>query len=335
MTNAETRVAPAEFNSAELTDLLNREMRKRWSAAAERTEQMAGYALLAPGKMLRPMLLLASAEATGGDSTRLIPAALAVEYLHVATLVHDDIIDDDELRRGRATVHARFGMPDALVAGDFLILNMVSALLECEAVPPAGVLDAARVLATAGADVCRGQVREAELVGELSCPVEDYREMVALKTGALFRGACRAGAILGGAAAEDVEVATRYAEHLGLGFQIYDDLLPYLADSPTTGKPSTSDVANLRPTFPVLVGHQAAGDADRTRFAEALSGRMPAADAHRLMRELLTSTGALELSRKLAADEIAQARESIADLPGTAAVELMLAIAELSIDRNR
>ncbi|MGW1679194.1 polyprenyl synthetase family protein [Saccharopolyspora sp. NPDC002376] len=335
MTKAETCAAAAEFSSPELTELLNCEMRRRWSTVAERTEQMAGYALLAPGKMLRPMLLLASAEATGGDSSRLLPAALAVEYLHVATLVHDDIIDDDELRRGQPTVHTHFGVPDALVAGDFLILNMVSTLLECTAVQPAAVLEAARVLATAGSDVCRGQVRESGMVGELNCPVDDYREMVALKTGALFRGACRAGAILGGATAEHIEATTRYAEHLGVGFQMFDDLLPYLAAAPTTGKPATSDVANLRPTFPVLVGYQSAGDADRNRFAEALSGRMPTADSHRLMRTLLITTGALELSRKHAAEEITRARESIANLPGTAAVDLMLTIADLAIARSR
>ncbi|MER7011678.1 polyprenyl synthetase family protein [Saccharopolyspora sp. NPDC000359] len=332
MTNTETR---AGFTSPELTELLSGEMRKRWSAAAERTEQMAGYALLAPGKLLRPMLLLASAEATGGDSTHLLPAALAVEYLHVATLVHDDIIDDDELRRGRPTVHAHYGTSDALVAGDFLILNMVSTLAECTAVPPEAVLEAARVLATAGSDVCRGQVREAGLVGDLDCPVEDYREMVRLKTGALFRGACRAGAVLSGATRDHVEAATQYAEHLGLGFQIFDDLLPYLAASPTTGKPATSDVANMRPTFPVLVGYQSADQADRRQFVEALSGRMPAAESHQVMRELLVTTGALDLSRARAADEILEARESIAGLPGTAAVDLMLAIADLSVDRNR
>lgn len=321
-----------DVHAPELVELLSREMGKRWTAVAERTEQMAGHALLAPGKMLRPVLLLTSAEATGGDSSQLLPAALAVEYLHVATLVHDDIIDGDELRRGRPTVHARYGKADALVTGDFLILNVLTALSECAA-EPAAVLEAARVLAGAGADVCRGQVRETGMAGDLHCPVGDYEEMAALKTGALFRGACRAGAILGGATGEHTDAVTRYAEHLGVGFQIFDDLLPYLGDS--TGKPATSDVANLRPTYPVLVGHAAAGDADRRRFAEALSGRLPAEDAHGLMRELLASTGALELSRARAAEEIAAARDSLAGLPGAAAVEQMLAIADLSIDRSR
>ncbi|MEV4729591.1 polyprenyl synthetase family protein [Saccharopolyspora sp. NPDC049426] len=321
------------IGSPEWAEQLSREMRKRWSAVADRTEQMAGHALLAPGKMLRPVLLLNSAEATGGDSAQLLPAALAVEYLHVATLVHDDIIDDDRLRRGRPTVHAEYGMADALVTGDFLILNMVTSLSECTAVPSAAVLEAARVLAGAGSDVCRGQVREAEMAGDLSCPVSDYQEMAALKTGALFRGACRAGAVLAGATGEHADAVTRYAEHLGVGFQIFDDLLPYLGDS--TGKPATSDVANLRPTHPVLVGHEVADERGRKRFAEALSGRLPAEESHALMRELLITTGALERSRQRAAEEIAAARDSLDGLPGAVAVEQMRAIADLAIDRSR
>ena len=321
------------FTAPEWAELLDREMRKRWSAVADRTEQMAGSALLAPGKMVRPLLLLHSAEATGGDGAQLLPAALAVEYLHVATLVHDDIIDDDQLRRGKPTVHARYGMADALVTGDFLILNVVTALSECTAAPAGAVLEAARVIAAAGADVCRGQVREAEMAGDLTCPVGDYQEMAALKTGALFRGACRAGAVLGGADDEHADAVTRYAEHLGVGFQIFDDLLPYLGDA--TGKPATSDVANLRPTHPVLLGYQAAGERDRRRFADALSGRLPAEDAHGLMRDLLVTTGALERSRERAAEEVAAARRSLDGLPGAAAVAQMVRIAEMAIDRSR
>ncbi|WP_245775871.1 polyprenyl synthetase family protein [Saccharopolyspora flava] len=316
----------------ELVEALRRELDERWSAAADRTEQMAGHALLAPGKMLRPVLLLTSAEATGADSAPLLPAALAVEYLHVATLVHDDIIDDDELRRGRPTVHARYGTPNALVTGDYLILTMVTALSECPA-SPAAVLEAARVLAGAGADVCRGQVRESAMAGDPTRPVADYLEMAALKTGALFRGACRAGAILAGASPEHTDAVTRYAEHLGLGFQIYDDLLPYLGEH--TGKPATSDVANLRPTHPVLVGYDRADSTGKARFTEALSGTLPAPEAHRLMRELLETTGALELSRSRATEEITAARDSLAGLPGTEAVERMRTIADLSVDRSR
>ncbi|HWC84539.1 MAG TPA: polyprenyl synthetase family protein [Pseudonocardiaceae bacterium] len=324
----------AELSASSEVRTLLEELRQRWSTGVDRMREIAGYALLAPGKMLRPLLLLAATEAVGGDCAGVLPAALAVEYLHVATLIHDDVIDDDDLRRGRPSVHARYGMADALVAGDFLILTMVSTLSECAA-EPAATLEAARVLAVAGADVCRGQTREAELASDPSCPPADYEAMVALKTGALFRGACRAGAVLGGGAPDQVEAITRYAEHLGVAFQIYDDLLPYLADAAITGKPSTSDVGNLRPTYPVLMGYQSASPAIRTRFADVLSGRMPVEQSYPLMQRLLTDTGAIRRSQTRCAAEVAAARRCLAELPGPRGVELLAAIAELSVDRDR
>jgi geranylgeranyl diphosphate synthase type I len=334
-----TKTSPPGTGSGEpatagLVDALHRELGLRWSSPADRVPNIAGYALLTPGKMIRPLLLIGAAEAVGGDRASVLPAALAVEYLHVATLIHDDVIDDDELRRGRPAVHARYGMADALVTGDFLILTMFSTLSECNR-RPAATLEAARVLAVAGADVCRGQAREAELVGDAACEVADYEQMVALKTGALFRGACRAGAILGDGGPEHVEAITRYAEHLGVAFQIYDDLLPYLTDAKRAGKPKTSDIENLRPTFPVLTGYRSATPADRLRFTDALSGRLPVEDAYRLMRELLDRTGAIAGSRARAAAEIASARENLAGLPGRTGVELLGAIADASIDRDR
>ena len=322
-------------DSAALVAKLNQALAERWSPGADRLREITRYALLTPGKMLRPLLLMAATEAVGGDCTQVLPAALAVEYLHVATLIHDDVIDDDELRRGQPSVHARYGMADALVAGDYLILSMFSTLAECADIPAAATLEASRVLAVAGADVCRGQAREAELASDPSCPITDYEAMIALKTGALFRGACRAGAILGGGTPGQVEAITSYAEHLGIAFQIYDDLLPYLAESATTGKPKTSDVANLRPTYPVLLGYHNATPAQRRRFTEALSGTLPLETAYSSMRDLLTTTKALHQSRTRAATEITLARESLLGLPGPTGVGLLTAVAELSIDRDR
>lgn len=330
----ESRATIAEINSAALVDEVTRELDRRWSNRDDRIPDIAGYALLAPGKMLRPLLLFGATEAVGGGWASVSPAAMAVEYLHVATLIHDDVIDDDELRRGRPSVHARYGMADALVTGDYLILTVFSTLAECNR-PPEAILEAARVLADAGADVCRGQAREAELVGDLACEISDYEQMVALKTGALFRGACRVGAILGGGSPEQVAAITRYAEHLGVAFQIYDDLLPYLTDTDHTGKPKTSDIGNLRPTFPVLTGYRSATHTDRRRFAEALSGRLPTEEAYRLMGELLDRTGAIATSRARAMAEIAAARADLTGLPGAAGVELLSDIAEASINRDR
>lgn len=195
-------------------DALRRELDSRRPADGDRMQEIARYALLAPGKLLRPVLLVAAAEATGGSRDQVVPAALAVEYLHVASLVHDDVIDGDDLRRGQDSVHARYGVPDAIATGDALLFQVFSAVSECAAlgVPDAAVLAAVGVLAQAGEELCRGQLQEALLTaaGPRGCGLDAYQEMASLKTGALLRGACRAGALLSGGTPEETEAVTAF-----------------------------------------------------------------------------------------------------------------------------
>ncbi|GHE56385.1 MULTISPECIES: polyprenyl synthetase family protein [Streptomyces] len=333
------RTAVREVTLSPAARELRRELDLRWPAGGDRMHEIARYALLAPGKLLRPLLLVASAEATGGSRSEVVPAALAVEYLHVASLIHDDVIDGDDLRRGQSSVHALYGVPDAIATGDALLFRVFSAVAECVAlgVPDTAVLAAVRVLAEAGEDLCRGQVQEAELAAAWpgAGGLEAYREMASLKTGALLRAACRAGALLSGGSPEETEAVTVFAGHLGLAFQMYDDLLPYLADPAVTGKPGTSDAANLRPTFPVLLAHEAAGPEDRHRLEQALGGDFTPERTFAVLREVLLATGALDLARDRAYAEIARARAALAPLPSGDAHGLLSAIADLTVHRDR
>jgi len=306
-------------------------------ATGDRLDEIARYALLSPGKLLRPLLLVASAEAVGGAREDVLPAALAVEYLHVASLVHDDIIDGDDLRRGRASVHARYGVADAIVTGDALILGLFGAVADCAA-PDSAVVAAVRVLAQAGEDLCRGQVQEALLVppgpGVAGSGLDAYLEMASLKTGALFRGACRAGALLGGGSPAQADVVTAFAEHAGLAFQMYDDLLPFLADPAVTGKPGTSDAANLRPTYPVLLAHREGSAADRRGVERALSGELRPEAAHDALREAVVSSGALDLAVAGAREEAVRAKADLGALPVADAAGLLATIADLAVNRD-
>ncbi|GAA3352929.1 polyprenyl synthetase family protein [Saccharopolyspora gregorii] len=313
---------------------LRAELERRWPAGTDHIGEVSRYALLAPGKMLRPVMLVAAAEAVGGDRAAVLPAAVAIEYLHVASLVHDDIIDGDELRRGRASVPVRFGVPDAIVTGDALILSLFAALTEC-GLPAEPVLAAVRAVADAGVDLCRGQALEAELLRDPACPPERYRRMAALKTGALFRAACRSGAVLGGGDTEQVAAATRFADRVGTAFQMHDDLLPYLAETEVTGKSGSSDAGNMRPTFPVIVAHGMAGARDRALLAEALSGHRSPVESFALLREVLTRLGAVERAAAEAAEEIRRAHRDLAVLPGGDGARLLAAVADLAIHRDR
>lgn len=296
-----------------ISDALLRDLTEAWPAGRGRLDDMARYALLPPGKLIRPVLMLEAARAVGADPAELIPVAIALEELHTATLVHDDIIDDDPLRRGRPAVHARYGQGDAIVVGDALLLDTFHTLAAVGGprFPAPRVLEAVRIVAAAGLDLCRGQVTETELAGDIDSGMRRYRAMVALKTGALFRAACLSGAALGGGSAAECAALGEYADHLGCAFQMRDDLLPYLCDTERAGKSPVSDIANRRPTFPVLVGFELADLWQRRRIRQALSGLLAPAAAHRLVAEVLTETGAVAAALARVAAEVARARASL------------------------
>lgn len=336
---AVTDVADPLAEAAPTMELLLRELDRRWPPEAERLHQISRYALLPAGKLLRPLLLMESAQAVGGGGPAVVPAALSVEYLHVGSLVHDDVIDDDAMRRGRPSVVARYGTADAIVTGDALMLGMFGVLTdgaeEAGGLPPGRVLGAVRVFARAGVDLCRGQAMEGELRGDLGCGLDRYLTMSSLKTGALFRAACRGGAILGGGTPAQQHALTAYAEHLGLAFQMHDDLLPYTSDPRTTGKSALSDIAAARPTFPVLLCHAMAGAPGRARLEAALGGALPAADALRTVHELLETTGALDAARDQATAQADRAKSCLAELPRSRATAVLAAVAGLSVSRDR
>ncbi len=318
-------------------DLLRAELERRWPGDGATLDRLARHALLPAGKLLRPLLLLESARAVGGSAEPLLPAALGVEYLHVGSLVHDDVIDGDALRRGRPTVAAGHGSAQAVVAGDALILGAFAVLAECGelGLPAAPLLETVRVLARAGLDLCHGQLAEAELCGDIDCGTDRYLRMCALKTGALFRGACRAGAVLGGGSPAQQAALGRYAEHLGLAFQLHDDLLPYVADAAVTGKPALSDLANRRPTFPLLSGYRLAGPDGREVLRRALEGAVPAREAFGPVAAVLAETGALEAAAGRALLEARRAKDALVSLPGADPAGVLAGAADLAVERLR
>lgn len=309
--------------------LLNSELENRWPDTTDRLETIVRYALLPAGKMLRPIMTLESAEAVGGDPEKVLPAALSMEYLHVATLVHDDIIDADEVRRGRPAVPTAFGVPEAIVAGDHLIFTAFASIVECGAtgVPADRIAAATGALAAAGSDLCRGQVLESELVDDPGVGVDRYLDMVRLKTGALFRAVCHVGAALGGGGPEWTARLAGYGEQLGIAFQIRDDLLAYTAQAQAIGKPTTSDLTNGRPTLPILLAHEASPPPVRARLAAALRGH--SADPATLdeVRQILIGTAALDRAHQQAVHHARQAHDQLAGLPPSASVDLLASVA--------
>ena len=216
------------------------------------------YSLLAGGKRLRPVLMLETCRLCGGDPEQILPFACAIEMLHTYSLIHDDLpsMDNDDLRRGRPTNPKVYGEATAILAGDALLTAAFETMLEsgCD-LPAQRVLDAAACLGRAAG--ARGMVggQALDMAGEgHALALSEVEELQRLKTGALISAACEMGCILAGGSPEERKAVVKYAQKLGLAFQIRDDMLDVEGDAATLGKPIGSDAANEKTTFVTLKG---------------------------------------------------------------------------------
>ncbi|MGH3663430.1 MAG: polyprenyl synthetase family protein [Micromonosporaceae bacterium] len=335
-----TAVAPKSIwrgdDNAPLAQLVKNELERRWARGSQLLDSICDYALVPTGKLLRPVLLLESALAVGGDLRCVLPAAVGAECGHVASLIHDDIIDADDLRRGRASVPYKYGVSDAIVAGDALIFDLFASLAECGRIgaPDSRVVSALDAVARAGIDLCRGQSLEAELCNAVAFDADTYLTVARLKTGSLFKGACECGAILGGGLSGPVAALASYGERLGIAFQIQDDLLPYLSNTQVMGKSETSDIVNGRLTLPVILAYQACAPDDRQLVKDALRSDSDPAVALEFLQDVLTRTGAIAEAAQMARDCVASAHQSLAQLPASASRDRLANFADLVVQRN-
>jgi len=256
------------------------------------------YAVLDGGKRLRPLLVFAASEAVDGQAEAALRAACSVELIHAYSLVHDDLpcMDNDVLRRGKPTVHVKFGEADALLAGDALQALAFELLTpDGDGVAPAVQATLCRLLARAAGSqgMAGGQAIDLASVG-LALDEAQLREMHRLKTGALLQGSVEMGAACGGAIAADALAALRdYGAAIGLAFQVVDDILDVTADSQTLGKTAGKDAASDKPTYVSLLGIDGARAEARVLLSQALAA---------LERSTLADTGALRALAHMVVD---------------------------------
>ena len=225
----------------------------------EKLAEAMRYSLLAGGKRIRPVLVLAFCEACGGDPDTALPGACAVELLHTYSLIHDDLpcMDDDDLRRGKPTNHVLYGEATAVLAGDALQAEAFSLVLTAPGLPPERrAAMGAELAKSAGLyGICGGQVLD--IFWESGSPsLSDLETVHDLKTAALLRGACRMGVLAAGGTQEQLACAERYGTALGMAFQIADDVLDETAPSEQLGKPAHSDEKSGKTTFYTLLGEE-------------------------------------------------------------------------------
>ncbi|HSR54935.1 MAG TPA: polyprenyl synthetase family protein [Alphaproteobacteria bacterium] len=221
--------------------------------------QLAGHIIAAGGKRLRPMLLLGAAKLCGYKGDRHVGLAGAVEFIHTATLLHDDVVDDSDLRRGRSTANAVWGNQPSVLVGDFLFSRSFQLMVRD------GSLDVLAILSNASAVIAEGEVMQLTTANDTSTSEAAYLEVITAKTATLFAAATRLGAVVAGRPKVEEEALEAFGLNLGIAFQLTDDVLDYAADSETMGKDAGDDFREGKVTLPVVLAYRR-GDADEQAF---------------------------------------------------------------------
>jgi octaprenyl-diphosphate synthase len=297
-------------------------------ADVELVHEIARYMATLKGKRFRPMLTLLSGLASGRCDDRVIAAAVAVELIHGATVVHDDVVDSATMRRGRASVNSAWSGQLAVLMGDFLLARALSILVGL------GDLAALRVVSRATERLSVGEIFEIQIGQRHDTRRESYFAMVDDKTASLIAAAVRLGAIL--AEADDAVVAAmgEYGENLGRAFQIADDVLDYTADADTLGKPVGHDLAEGRITLPLIHALDAAPPAERLAMETVLrDGDKSSVDGAAIV-EFVGRHGGVAAARATARDCAARARRCLEAVPPSAARTSLEAAVRLVVERR-
>lgn len=304
---------------------VNAVIRDRLNSEVVLIRTIGDYIIGAGGKRLRPALVLLIAKNLGYQGDKHAVMAAVVEFIHTATLLHDDVVDDSDLRRGKSTANAVFGNPASVLVGDYLYSRAFEMMVEVNS------MDIMRVMAEATTVISEGEVLQLLNVNDPDVTEERYLQVVRFKTAKLFEAAGRAGAILTGATDIQQEAAAAYGRHLGTAFQLIDDLLDYSGNAETLGKTVGDDLREGKPTLPLLrvmsvgtdeqkklIRHAIeTGDADFVAVANAIQG-----------------TDALEHTKKAAEAEIELAIEALSDLPDNEIRAVLTKVAGLSLNRD-
>lgn len=293
------------------------------------------YLTKAGGKMLRPSLSLITAEAVGGKRDNALKAGSAIELIHTFSLIHDDIMDDDDMRRGMPSVHKVWGEDVAILAGDTLFSKAFEIIINSnqEINTPVQINQALATVADACVKICEGQASDMGFEDRFDVTEEEYMEMIFKKTGALIAAATKVGAIMGGASDEVIDAMYEYGRLIGLAFQIQDDYLDLASDEETLGKPIGSDIGKGKMTIIAINGLASAGD-DSEKLLEILKDDNNSQEDIDLAIEILTKCGAIEYARNLALDSVNQAKEVLELLPDSSSKQVLSDIADFVLERH-
>jgi octaprenyl-diphosphate synthase len=289
--------------------------------------ELAGHLISGGGKRMRPMLTLAAAELLGYPGTRHHKLAAAVEFIHTATLLHDDVVDGSGLRRGKRTANLIWGNPASVLVGDFLFSRAFELMVED------GSLKVLKVLSHASAVIAEGEVEQLTAQRQVATGEEQYLEIIAAKTAALFAAACRVSPIVA-EAGEEAELALEsYGRNLGIAFQLTDDAIDYASDAKTMGKGVGDDFRDGKMTLPVILAFARGSEADRDFWRSAISGDSSNDFDLAHAVDLLRSSGALDDTIERARFYARRAIDALGFFPSGKAKAALSEAAEFAVAR--
>ena len=303
--------------------IVNKYLNSKLNGNPKKLYDAAGHLIVNGGKRLRPYMVIRSCQILGGKSSTAMISASAVEMVHNFTLVHDDIMDNDEMRHGVPTVHKKFGMPIAILAGDVLFSKAFQIISESKLSPNANTHLISR-LAKACVDVCEGQLLDIKMADEKRIPTEaEYITMIGKKTAALFDVSCAMGAICATNKPKDISNLSTFGRNLGIAFQITDDLIGVMGDPKVTKKPVGNDLREGKKSLPILMAIKLAKGNEKKIILKAFgNSKISKKDLNRAV-EVIRSLGIEEKVRNQALKYAEKSEKSLTKYKGTAKVELV------------
>ena len=303
--------------------LVNKYLNSKLKGNPKKLYDAAGHLIIHGGKRLRPYMVIRSCQMVGGKSSNAMNAASAVEMVHNFSLVHDDIMDNDEMRHGVPTVHKKYGMPIAILAGDVLFSKAFQIISDSKLSDNATTQLVSR-LAKACVDICEGQLLDVKMAEERKIPTQkDYITMIGKKTAALFDVSCAMGAICASNKAKDVSNLSTFGRNLGIAFQITDDLIGVMGDPKITKKPVGNDLREGKKSLPILMAIKLAKGNDKKIILKAFgNSKISRKDLNKAV-DVIRSLGIEENVRKQALKYAEKAEKSLAKYSGSAKAELI------------
>lgn len=309
-------------------EAIEKELKNNLDPYYELVGEIAGHILYSGGKRLRPLLMVLSARICGytGDYDKTF--SVLFEYLHAATLLHDDLVDEASTRRGKTVAHLKFGNPQAVLTGDFLLarsLSLAAATKNPEIIS---------IIAKITEDMSQGEIKQLHNKGRLDLTEDEYMDVIERKTAVLIRGACRSGALVANANSSREKALTDYGYSLGIAFQMADDLLDYTSDTQTLGKEPGADLREGKLTLPVIYTLDKADEKDRNTMEAIINNPDFSTDEFNTLKEMLDKYDGLTYTKNKAIEHITKAKEALSIFDPSDSRDLMEMIADYALVRK-